>query len=265
MRHFVTITCAFFAVSCAQSTGPEGPPGPAGSAGPAGSGTQGPPGSPGKEGAPGEAGPPGQAGDAGAPGPLDPTKVILNGTTPQAASFNVTGTGTVQNAFVCGSVVGIGTSSPQAGLQVSSNVTSTPFVTPDQSVVIDGRDSNGQARIELRTSGGTPYIDFARDTASNFNARLTLTDSTTLSLQGAKLGIGYAQYECTPVSTVGDCTCPNAGEVVISGGAYTLSGGGRFLRESRPLSPTTWRVTCSDGSGDIVCTRINIVCARLGP
>lgn len=275
MRRFVSAACVLFAVSCANSPGPEGQPGPAGSSGPVG--TTGQPGPPGNAGPPGEAGPPGPQGMPGDGGVLDQTKVILNGTTPQAASFNVTGTGAVGNNFVCGGALGIGTPAPMAGLQVSSNITSTPAVTPDQSVVIDGRDGNGQARVELRTSNGTPYIDFARDTTSNFNARIVLASATTLAVQGAGLavagttGVGYIQRVCLPPFPLGvlsDCACA-ASEAIISGGGYIDVGNQRFIRESRPLNATTWRVTCAQISGassiDIACAEVDIICARIGP
>ena len=78
------------------------------------------------------------------------------------------------------------------------------------------------------------------------------------------LNVGYVRRSCS--YTVGasfqDCSC-SAGEVVISGGTYTLSPGS--MRESRPISTTTWRVACVDGSGNRKdCGPVDILCARLG-
>ena len=269
------VSAALFAFSCANSAGPEGPAGaegPEGPAGPAGSTTTG---ATGQAGPPGEAGPPGPAGQAGDAASVDTSKFIANGTTPQNASFNVSGSGTVANTMVCMSSLGIGTSAPKAGLQVSSVLNTTPALTDDKSVSIDGQDTAGNARVELRTSGGAPYIDFSRDNVSDFNARLVLTDTTTLSLQGAKLqapagvGVGYIQRTCVPTGVLGDCSCA-AGEVIISGGGYIDVGAGRAIRENRPLNSTTWRTTCVQINGpnssiDINCAEVDIVCAKLGP
>jgi hypothetical protein len=219
----------------------------------------------------------------------DPTKVILNANTfpsAQAASINITQGATIGTTLTCGSSIGIGTVTPKSGLQVSSSVQATPIVTDDNSVVLDGKDPAGNARIELRSSPGagvvgTPYIDFARDTTSDFNARIMLTSNTTLSVQGSNLAVpglivqgaasvGYAHYSCTPTTGVADCQCPSPNEVVISGGAWINAGGGRSLRESRMWDTRTWRVTCTQtnpsnafDSLDTPCSEIDIICARL--
>jgi hypothetical protein len=246
-------------------------------------GTAGPTGQTGPQGAPGEAGPPGPIPDAGptdsAP---DPTKVILNANAfpdAQAASINIS------QSLLCGSFIGVGTASPKSGIQVSSNLPTSPLVTDDDSVVIDGRDSTGNARIELRTSPGagipgTPYIDFARDTTSDYNARIALTNTTTLSVQGSNLAVpsiivqgtanvGYELHDCQPTTAgAADCVCPSPNEVVITGGTFASQNVGHFIRESRPIAVNTWRVTCaqSTGSGvsvDVICNKVTIICARL--
>ncbi len=134
MRRLLPIATALtLACGCAGSTGPQGDPGPAGpqgTPGPAGmpgapgasgpEGPQGPTGASGASGAdgqPGATGPQGPAGAAGATGPAGPTgaagpigpqgpagtidltKVIANGTAPQAGGFNVTGAGTISGGL----------------------------------------------------------------------------------------------------------------------------------------------------------------------
>src|SRR5215467_13035465 len=167
-------------VSCANSAGPEGPAGPAGPGGPAG-----------PVGPKGQEGPTGPEGDAGPPGPLDPTKVILNSTSPQTADFNVTNTGTVGGTFTCGGNLGIGTgsNSPVASFEVTGTNLSSPAITPDKTVIVDGAESTNNARVELRTSGGRPYIDLSQDTTSDFNARIVLTTATTLDVEGASVNV----------------------------------------------------------------------------
>lgn len=58
------------------------------------------------------------AGDAATLGGIAPTGYILNGTTAQTASFNVTGTGAVGGALTVAGNVGIGTTAPAAKLDV---------------------------------------------------------------------------------------------------------------------------------------------------
>jgi hypothetical protein len=140
-------------------------------------------------------------------------------------------------------------------------------------VSIDGTDGAGNARVELRTNGGAPYIDFARDNVSDFNARLVLTHTTTLTLQGAKLqatlSTGYVYRSCPPAASPADCSCA-AGESIISGGTFVFAG--NLIRESRPLqnpvtgAVTTWRVSCSNLAGtDVNCGDTSIVCAKFAP
>jgi hypothetical protein len=73
--------------ACVGPRGPEGPVGPAGA--------QGPQGQPGVQGPTGTTGPQGPPGERGPAGVIDDTRVIANGTVPQDASLNITGTATV--------------------------------------------------------------------------------------------------------------------------------------------------------------------------
>jgi hypothetical protein len=67
---------------------------------------------------------------------------------------------------------------------------------------------------------------------------------------------------CLPAAsstTVIDCVCP-AGTSVVSGGGDAGAGSGRFLRESRALNATTWRISCAAGTADAVCATYNVMC-----
>ena len=70
---------------------------------------------------------------------------------------------------------------------------------------------------------------------------------------------------CAAGSPFSDCTCPT-GEVVTGGGTFVLSNSNVTIRESRPLTPSMWRVTCAQLVAgqigmDVTCPRpIDIVC-----
>jgi hypothetical protein len=83
--------------------------------------------------------------------------------------------------------VGVGTLTPQ-GFQVVLPETSKP-VTPNAGVTIAG-GLDGNANIEVRNDGtGTPYIDFAQKTDSDYDARLRLTAPRKLAIEGADLDV----------------------------------------------------------------------------
>jgi hypothetical protein len=87
--------------------------------------------------------------------------------------------------------VGIGTLSPK-GFHVALPESAKGGVAPGPGVTIAG-GPQGNASIELRNNGsGTPYIDFAVDGASDFDARLRLVAKTQFAIEGVNVGIGTA-------------------------------------------------------------------------
>ncbi len=75
-----------------------------------------------------------------------------------------------------------------------------------------------------------------------------------------------------PNEAIVDCTCPT-GTYALSGGGWGT--GGIWLRESRPLNATAWRLTCVTGAvaagatsvtvTDTRCNGFSLVCSRLAP
>lgn len=99
------------------STGPTGPTGSIGPVGPAG--PQGVTGPSGADGAPGQAGPQGVTGATGATGPTGP---LVPGSVNQTLRHNGTDWEASSNIWNTGSNVGIGTTNPQATLEVNGAV-----------------------------------------------------------------------------------------------------------------------------------------------
>jgi hypothetical protein len=92
----------------------------------------------------------------------------------------------LQGALSVSGNVGIGTTTPKA-FQVTLPESSKGGNMPGAGVTIAGGDS---ASIELRGTG-TPYIDFAKDAATtDFHARIRLTATDKLAIEGANVGIG---------------------------------------------------------------------------
>jgi hypothetical protein len=146
--------------------------------------------------------------------------------------------------------------------------------------IIDGATSLGRTPM-----GAVPYAVEADHAANADNAAYSAdaghaaladnatnaTSASSLAAAGASGGLsdyaipGDALVAPCALATAGatvDCTCP-AGAYVVSGGAYILAPG--YLRESRPLTTTTWRVTCASGANDVMCDYYQFLCSRLGP
>jgi hypothetical protein len=135
--------------------------------------------------------------------------------------------------------------------------------------VVDGATSVGRAKI-----GAVPYAVEADHAVAATSAASAATAAslaagpiagqlTVYTVPGAKLATPCAVVGMT--SYVTDCTCP-AGTFALSGGGDAGQGSGHFLRESRALTTTTWRVSCATAAGaDAPCATYNLVCSRVGP
>lgn len=149
--------------------------------------------------------------------------------------------------------------------------------------VIDGATSLGRAPI-----GAVPYAvesdhavasDSADDAGHAGVADNALNAATASALAPDASG-GLSFYEnpssalagdggvtCSGTTTV-DCTCP-AGTYVVAGGGWIAGNGDGALRESRPVSTTTWRTTCETidltQTTDALCNAYETLCSRLGP
>ncbi len=184
--------------------GPIGPQGPQGDVGPVGA--QGPQGDTGPVGPQGDVGPAGPAGERGPEGPQGPA-----GGTPWFIGSGFT--------HYEGNV-GIGTNEPAARLHVVGG--GGAAVSPI-GAVLDGGDVSGNPRLELRKTAASPYIDFANDADSDYDARLILEDDDTLELEGADLKVNGHIY-AHGSSHVGDVAEPvlgndlQPGDVVVSDG-----------------------------------------------
>jgi hypothetical protein len=167
-------------------------------------------------------------------------------------------------------------------------VAANPNVWAD--VLVDGSDT-GRTKI-----GAVPYAveaqhatnadnaalaNYAADAghASNADnatfAKTATTAQTASALAAGPISTGLTVFTmngsvtapcavATGFTAVVDCTCPS-GTFVVSGGGGANSAAGQFVRESRPSSDTTWRVTCSSSTADVLCYNYNLACSRLGP
>ena len=160
-------------------------------------------------------------------------------------------------------------------------------------VLVDGSDT-GRTKI-----GAVPYAVEANhapkadnatnaghastaDTATNATNATNATKATTSSglasgahgglsfyeVAGSALSLGGTSGVCTVDANQfsANCTCPS-GQYVISGGAYSAGGSGLVIGESRPVSTTTWRVTCGSASPAVAgaCGAYELVCSNLAP
>jgi hypothetical protein len=130
--------------------------------------------------------------------------------------------------------------------------------------VVDGATSLGRQKI-----GAVPYA-IESDHAASATSAATAASLTPGPIAGrlAVYNVPGGMLAAPCAATVGpviDCTCPN-GTFVVSGGGDAGYGTGHFLRESRALTPTAWRITCATAAGaDDMCVMYNLVCSRLGP
>jgi hypothetical protein len=131
-------------------------------------------------------------------------------------------------------------------------------------VLVDGSDM-GRTAI-----GAVPYAVEANHAVSADNA-MNATSAARAADGGLSAGLqvftvsSATAFPCALYhSDTAECTCP-AGTWVVSGGGYAPVGTTAFLRESRPISTTAWRVSCATATTDVPCAEYNLVCARIGP
>jgi hypothetical protein len=79
--------------------------------------------------------------------------------------------------------LGIGTINPVGKLEVNMGNNNNFFRV---------NDTENNIGVELRsgTTGGTPYIDFSNDPTTDYHARIIMTGTDYIAVQGANLGIG---------------------------------------------------------------------------
>lgn len=139
----------------------------------------------------------------------------------------------------------------------------TPIVhsTPDLwiDVQVDGT-SIGREKL-----GSVPFAleaDHAQSASAIVANAPVAAGLTVYTIDGAAL-----VAPCRLATTTGaivDCACP-AGSFVVSGGADAGQTTGHFIRETRAISATTWRITCADGTADVRCFTYQLLCSRVGP
>lgn len=128
--------------------------------------------------------------------------------------------------------------------------------------VVDGATSMGRQKI-----GAAPYAVEADHalTATSASSLVAGPIVGSLSIYNVPGGALAAPCAIANGSTaVVDCACP-AGTFVVSGGGDAGQGSGHFIRESRPITLGTWRVTCAAGTADALCATYSLVCSRVGP
>jgi hypothetical protein len=114
------------------------------------------------------------------------------------------------------------------------------------------------ARLETTVPNATHAV--TADTASAI-APGPIAGSLTVYAIG---GVGGACQPLSAGSSTVDCTCP-AGTFVVSGGGDAGYMSGHFIRESRAVDTSTWRVSCASGTSDALCASYTLVCSRIGP
>src|SRR5262249_48869424 len=120
-------------------------------------------------------------------------------------------------------------------------------------VLIDGA-SVGRTKL-----GAVPYAVEADHAVSASSATTATTAATASALAAGPVagslmffnvqGSAIAAPCAINAGSIVDCTCP-AGTFVVSGGGDAGQLLGRFMRESRAISNTTWRITCAAGGTD---------------
>jgi hypothetical protein len=127
--------------------------------------------------------------------------------------------------------------------------------------------ANPAAAIGL-AGGGFQFLS-GGPAAGTAGSAVTFTQQFGVSAAG-QVSVGLVAHGAgvdtlCPIAPTGgttDCACP-AGSSVVSGGGWGALG--VMLRESRPLSTTTWRISCNAGGTDTPCVGMTLICSRLAP
>lgn len=143
--------------------------------------------------------------------------------------------------------VGIGTTTPQ-GFQIVLPESSKPLA-PNPGVTITG-GKVGNANIELRNNGtGTPFIDFAIKTDTDYDARICLTEVGKLAIEGADVGIG-TKLPSRKLHVVGDIYVE--GNVIATGKYWSKAyGDDNKWQTIRYVIDKTWIWEVQDLPSDI--------------
>jgi hypothetical protein len=165
----------------------------------------------------------------------------------------------VPNVFVPGQAL-TAASLNENFARLDSRVTSLETVTP----------SAAHANVADTATNATHAM--TADTATS--ATHAATADVASALGAGPIGAGLVIYNvpgaavaapCSMTSGfVTDCTCPD-GMFVLSGGGDSGQATGHILRESRALTSTTWRITCTTTTADVACATYTLVCSRMGP
>ncbi|MBN1870105.1 MAG: hypothetical protein JW847_05990 [Candidatus Omnitrophica bacterium] len=152
--------------------------------------------------------------------------------------------------------VGIRTNSPTQSLDVVGNATVGDNTNGTSREILMGSDPN--AFIELRQtggSGGTPYIDFTNDNATNYDMRLMLVGDDALAIDGGNVGIGSTVLPTAPLhlrsATDGICNLQTTDNTWL----YTQwldSAGTRRLRMGLNNGLTAFEIQPENGTANMI-------------
>lgn len=142
--------------------------------------------------------------------------------------------------------VGIGVSSPQYALDVAGSVITGSV---NNGSVLVGNDGNALIELRENDNSGTPYIDFANDSSTDFDARFILSGDDTLEMNGAMFGLnirptaaltiaaGTSSYAPLKFTSGTLLTSPQSGTMEYDGSNYYLTDSANQRRMIATASP----------------------------